>query len=110
MMGVFWDYNDEPSPAVVNSFRTALAKTPPADPDLEEEAQTRAAAATNASPPAALNKANLVTALLIVAVLLGAGIGTDAANLPNSSKALYALATTAFGIVVGLLTGEKPKS
>ncbi len=47
---------------------------------------------------------------MIVAVLLGAGIGTDAANLPNSSKALYALATTAFGIVVGLLTGEKPKS
>jgi hypothetical protein len=109
-MGVFWDYKDQPSQAVVDSFRAALEKTPPQGPALDEEATTRAAAVTNASPPASLNRANLVVALVVVAVLLGAGIGTDAANLPNSSKALYALATTAFGIVVGLLTGEKPKS
>lgn len=109
-MGLFWNYASVPSATVEESFRTALAKTPPQGDALDEEAKTRAAAVTNTNPPASLNKANLVVALVIVAVLLGAGIGTDAANLPNSSKALYALATTAFGIVVGLLTGEKPKS
>jgi hypothetical protein len=33
-----------------------------------------------------------------------------AAHLTASSAALFSLATTAFGIVVGLLTGEKPRS
>jgi hypothetical protein len=52
----------------------------------------------------------LIVALLIVAVLIGAGIATQAAHLTASSAALFSLATTAFGIVVGLLTGEKPRS
>jgi hypothetical protein len=110
VMGIFWDSKDQPSQTVVNAFRAALAETPPEPAALDGEAQARATAVTNTSPPAALNRTNLLVALLIVAVLLGAAIGTDAANLPNSSKALYALATTAFGIVVGLLTGEKPTS
>ncbi|MGO9080744.1 MAG: hypothetical protein ACLQDY_17145 [Streptosporangiaceae bacterium] len=109
-MGIFWNYADEPPPSVVASFSEALAKAPPQGPALAQEAQTRAAAAAGVTPRASLNRLNLVVALGTVAVLLGAGIGTDAANLPNSSKAIYALATTAFGIVVGLLTGEKPKT
>ncbi len=109
-MGIFWDYSDQPRPSVVDSFKTALTKQAQQGDDLDAEARERAVAAADATAPASLKAGNLIVALIVVAVLIGAGIGTDAASLPDSSKALYALATTAFGIVVGLLTGEKPKS
>jgi hypothetical protein len=109
-MGLFWEGTGEPAPEVERSFRDALATPPASVPDLDAAARQRAAAVANASPPATLKKANLIVALAVVAVLIGCAIGTDAAHLPSSSKALFGLATTAFGIVVGLLTGEKPKA
>jgi hypothetical protein len=109
-MGIFWTYSTEPRPSVVASFKAALAKSPPSGNALDSEAEERAAATADTTAPANLNSKNLIVAIIIVAALIGAAIGTDAANLPNSSKALYVIATTAFGIVVGLLTGEKPKS
>ena len=108
-MGIFWEETGNPAPDVERSFKDALAKAPPSDSTLDAEAHDRATAAANANTPAKLKTANLIVALLIVAVLIGCAIGTDAAHLPNSSKALFGLATTAFGIVVGLLTGEKTK-
>jgi hypothetical protein len=46
-------------------------------------------------------------AIIVFLALLGAGIGADAAGLSDSSKALYGFAASIFGVVVGLLGGEK---
>jgi hypothetical protein len=109
-MGIFWTYSAEPRPSVVDSFKTALAKPAVSGNALDNEASERAAAVADTTAPANLNWKNLIVAIILVLALLGTAIGTDAANLPNSSKALYAIATTAFGLIFGLLTGEKPKS
>ena len=112
-MGVFWNYTEQPQAqaSTMQLFRAALnAPAPATSADLNKQAQ---ALATEVSSPqrtqaAELNATNLVIAILIVIALIGAGIGTNAAGLTTSTTSLFALATTAFGIVVGLLTGEKP--
>ncbi len=110
-MGIFWTYSAQPQQAVVQSFQDALTKPPADDPvTLTREATERAAAAANVSAPAHLDYPRLITALGIVAVLLIGAVWTDAAHVGDSSNALFALATTAFGMVVGLLTGEKPRT
>jgi hypothetical protein len=53
------------------------------------------------------NTGRFLVALLIFFALLGGAIGTDVAELKTSPTALYALATTVFGIVVGFLGSEK---
>jgi hypothetical protein len=108
-MGLFWDYPARPSPVLVQSFREALL-TPPDASLIDADAETRAAAATSTADTAKLNAARLVVSLGIVAVLVIGGVITDANHLVASSTALYTLATTAFGIVVGVLSAEKPKS
>jgi hypothetical protein len=111
-MGIFWNYPDQPAqprPYVVQQFRTALATHLPADANVDQQARDLAAAVASLPPPqATLDKRNLGIAILIVFAFVGAGIGTDAVGLSTSTTSLFALATTAFGIVVGLLTGEKP--
>lgn len=111
-MGIFWNYPDQPQPRpyLVQQFRTALATQPPADANLDQQAHDLAAAVASAPPAqaATLDKLNLAIAILIVFAFVGAAIGTDAVGLSTSTTSLFALATTAFGIVVGLLTGEKP--
>jgi hypothetical protein len=90
-------------------FRAALAAPPPSKADLDQQAQELATAVASATPSQTgeVNKGNLITALLIVVAFVGAGIGTDAVGLSASSTALFALGTTAFGIIVGMLSGEK---
>lgn len=111
-LGVFWNYTEQPQAqaSTTQLFRAALnAPAPATSADLDKQAQ---ALATEVSSPrtqaAELNSTNLVIGILIVIAFVGAGIGTNAAGLTTSTTSLFALATTAFGIVVGLLTGEKP--
>lgn len=87
----------------------ALAAAPQADPaDAEKLATAKAEAITNELlGGASFNTGRFLTALAIFAVLLGAAIGTDAAGLKTSPPALFALATTVFGVVVGFLGSEK---
>jgi hypothetical protein len=111
-MGIFWSYPDQPKPepSVMQHFRAALAAPPPSDADLDEQARELAGALALAPPrqAAKVNGGSLIIAIVIVAALVGAGIGTNAAGLDAATTALFSLGTTAFGIVVGLLTGEKP--
>jgi hypothetical protein len=82
---------------------------PPPEAELDQRAQALAMAVASTAPSQTgeVNKGNLITAILIVFVFVGAGIGTDAAGLSTSATALFALGTAAFGIIVGLLGGEK---
>ena len=108
-MGIFWQPQPQPQPLVTQQFRAALAAPPPPTEELERQAQDLATRAASAPPSQSgeVNKGNLITAILIVVAFVGAGIGTDAAGLSASSTALFGLGTTAFGIIVGLLGGEK---
>lgn len=109
-MGIFWNYTAQPPASTTQLFRAALQAPPPARADLESQARDLAAQATPQPQvhTANLNVMNLIVAILIVFAFVGAGIGTNAAGLTTSTASLFALATTAFGIVVGLLGGEKP--
>jgi len=108
-MGVFWDHTDEPPADVVSSFKEALEATPPAGAALQREAGERALAVTRSTGASKLNVGRLAGAIVLVLLLAGAGVAAEAADLSESSKALFGFATTVFGVVVGLLTGEKGK-
>lgn len=111
-MGVFF----ETSPgAQRTTVKAAIAHALQTDPqtvqDIDQEAEQRASAAVD--PPAGYAKFNAGRfggALLIFAAIVGSAIGTDAAGLGDSSKALYGFAATVFGVVVGFLGGEKTAS
>ncbi len=109
-MGIFWDYGSTADSELEGAFDEALAAEPPEERVRGQKARLLAKSVAGLTPPAALNVGRLVVALLIVAVLLGGGVASEAADLKDSSKALLGLAATAFGLVVGLLGGEKPKS
>jgi uncharacterized membrane protein HdeD (DUF308 family) len=49
----------------------------------------------------------LLFALGLLAVLAGAAVATEAADLQRSSDALWGLTVSVLGLVVGLLAGEK---
>ena len=55
----------------------------------------------------ALRLDRLLAALGLLAVLAGAAIATEAADLPTSSDALWALTVSVLGLVVGMIAGEK---
>jgi hypothetical protein len=89
--------------------KAALASPAPANPDDAKAAATAKAEALSNQllGGSSFNTARFVVALVIFLALLGAAIGTDAAELKSSPAALYALATTVFGVVVGFLGSEK---
>jgi hypothetical protein len=49
----------------------------------------------------------LLFALAILGVLIAAAVGTEAASLDASSKALWGLSASILGLIVGLVGGEK---
>jgi hypothetical protein len=103
-MGVF--FGRRPGQAqVVEGIKAALETDPQTIADTSAEAKERAAAL--AQPDQPFYTARFVVAVLIFACIVGAAIGTDAAGLSASSKALYGFAAAIFGVVVGLLGGEK---
>jgi hypothetical protein len=108
-MGVFWSTDPvSPPPLVVQNFKDALRADVSGDDDLQVTAHAtqRAQSAASVQSPAQFNPARFLAALAIVAVLLAAGIVCNAKGWSDSSKTLFTLATTAFGVVTGLLTGK----
>jgi hypothetical protein len=110
-MAIFWERKGG-APGIDSDVVIPESFQPGEGTDAERAAHARgwAQAAAMTPGPASLRVGPLLVALAIVAALLVGGVIADAADLPNSSKALFGLATTAFGIVVGLLTGEKSGS
>jgi hypothetical protein len=105
-MGVFWDQAEADPQYMVDSFSAALRTPPPQQDALVEDLARTHARAASVRPAAKLNVGRLIAALVIVGVLLGAGIACNSAHLHDAEKTLFSLATTAFGVVVGLLTGK----
>ena len=64
-MGIFWDDSPQPQPAVVQSFRDALALNLADVTVLNQEAESRALAAAGTTTAAQLNVVRLVVALSI---------------------------------------------
>ena len=57
--------------------------------------------------PGAFRTERFIIAVLIFAAVVGGAVAADATGLPDSSKALYGFSASIFGLVVGLLGGEK---
>jgi hypothetical protein len=91
---------------VRGAIKEALQKDPAtvADADAESEKKTNEIAPLGY---AKFNAGRFIGAILIFAAIVGCAIGTDAAGLSDSEKALWGLAGTIFGVVVGFLGGEK---
>jgi hypothetical protein len=102
-VGVFF----EPSgtkPSVREVLIDALGSPPVVNADAE--ATHRLANVDGGS----LQTSRLIIAIVLVALLLMAGVFTDIKGYDDSSKALFGLAATLFGVIVGLLGGEKPST
>lgn len=117
-MGVFFDSPAGrgektllPVSTVHDMVHASLAESPPAAGD-DLDARTNAivnsatAQAAGAEVPASLQALRLLVAVGLVAGLVIGGVVTEANGWTDSSTAIWALATTAFGVIVGLLGGE----
>jgi hypothetical protein len=106
-VGVFFQTQGEPPrAAVAAAIKDALETDPANVPDPAGAAQDKAAEIAPAGYES-FNTGRFIGALIIFAAVVGCAIGTDAAGLGDSSKALYGFAATIFGVVVGFLGGEK---
>jgi hypothetical protein len=103
--GVSLDYR----PFIEDAVRDALVQPPPASlTSAQTDAVARADAATRQMPDdGGFHSDRFLVAIGIFALVVAAAVGTDAGGLPDSSKALYGFAASIFGVVVGLLGGEK---
>lgn len=106
-MGLFYE---RVSTGAGKTMKEALAEALETDPssvgNVEEAAKVRAAEVA----PAGYTKFNagrFIGAVVVFAIIVAAGIATEAFDLDKSSDALWALAATVFGVVVGFLGGEK---
>ena len=97
-------------PSLTTAIRTAALQPVPPAPAAADLAAASIASQTTAPLPddSAFQSSRFLVAVLIFAVVVGAAIWTDADGLSDSSKALYGFAASIFGLVVGLLGGEKP--
>jgi hypothetical protein len=110
-VAIFWQAPAEPNAVLKQVVGDAVRLAPEqVDVDAEITARTAAAAAGAQGQGGELQVARVVFALVLVAAFVGAGIGCEAGDLTDGAKALYGLAATAFGIVVGLVTGERPSA
>jgi len=109
-MGIFWD-DTAVSGAAEHLIASEIKLRAPDldDDDVATKASALAAAAKGTAATTKFHANRMLVALAFVMAFVGAGIGTEAAGLNNSSKALFGLGSTAFGIIVGIVTGEKPK-
>jgi hypothetical protein len=135
-MGLFFERTAHQSP-ITDLVRVALLKSPPTNPEAEAARiaseylplirtlttmlkttppDTQAAIASTSKEAAdellgdkTFNTVRFLVATGIFVVLVIAAVATDVADLKSSPAALYALATTVFGIVVGFLSAEKPQ-
>ena len=109
-MAIFFDQSPT-KPAIRTAIKEALALDPNSLENLDLEADSRTSAVLDDKPAAPLFRTDrFLVALGIFLAILAAAIVADATNLDDSSKALYGFATTIFGLVVGLISGEKPSA
>jgi hypothetical protein len=88
------------------ALKDALSKDPAEVDDLEQEAETLAAEIAPAGY-AKFNTGRFVGALALWALIVLAGIATEATDLDKSSDALWGAAAIVFGVIVGFLAGEQ---
>jgi hypothetical protein len=106
-MGVFYEASDS-NEQIRRVVKDALAARPALAEDAEAVEHNASAAVKAVKSSSQLDVGRLLIAIAILAVIVGAAVGTDAANLDDlSSKALWALASSVFGVILGLLGGEK---
>lgn len=122
-MGVFYERVGGPPPeslVPVDTVRSVvergLQSAPPlTGEDLVDQTDALVAEARASAPVAAdagevrLQGQRLLIAAGLVALLVVAGIVTEANGWSDSSTAIWTLATTAFGVIVGLLGGDAKK-
>jgi hypothetical protein len=108
-VGIFWEPLSTERASLRSQFREALMASPPSKAEADSRADDLARASTTDSRQS-LQVGRLLIAMAIVIVLVGAGIWTAAVGLSDPSKSIFGIATTAFGVVVGLLGGEKKSS
>jgi len=95
--------------SVRGALEDALTKDPAEVDDVEQEAEQRAAEIAP-SAYARFNGQRFVGALVLWALIVVAGIITEATDLDKSSDALWGAAAIVFGVIVGFLAGEQSAS
>lgn len=106
-MGIFFAAAPAQPTVLQGVIRSALEVDPGAV-DLSTETMSRTNETVAQLRGASTFKAGrFLAALAILAAFVIAGIITDTKHLDTSTKALYGLAATTLGIIVGLLGGEK---
>lgn len=116
-MGVFFDSPAGapqqllPVSTVRDMVHASLQEVPPStEAELADKTDavvtSGAASAAGGNVPAGLQALRLLVAVGLVAALVVGGVVTEANGWTDSSTAIWALATTAFGVIVGLLGGE----
>jgi hypothetical protein len=107
-MGVFFDARVA-QPKIEQAISSAFSSRPEVLQQPQEAAMTAARAVTSSAAVVEkqFNARNFLFALAIFLAIVVAAVVTDALKLPDSSKALWGLAASIFGVIVGLLGGEK---
>jgi hypothetical protein len=105
-MGIFFETTSTDRPKIKAAIKDALETDPTTVANPEAAAEEKAAEVAPAGY-AKFNAGRFIGALLVFAAIVGCAIGTDAAGLDDSSKALWGFGATVFGVVVGFLGGEK---
>ena len=101
-MGIFLDRRPQTEVAKT-VVRNALALKPEEVQDFDAEASKRAEALLGGKD---FKTGRFVIAVVILIIVGGAGVLTEATGLAKSTDALWALAPAIFGVIVGLLGGE----
>ncbi|MEO6350988.1 MAG: hypothetical protein ABIP53_10090 [Candidatus Limnocylindrales bacterium] len=96
---------------LIYELTEALASQPLATPAEADAAAGKKASAVTSHllGGATFNTGRFLVATAIFLALVAGAVTTDAFGLKDSPTALYGLATTVFGIVVGFLGAEAPK-
>lgn len=103
-MGLFFER--QPQPVVRGAILDALEAQPDAG-SIDNEANRRADTVTaQLGENKTFHRGRFVIAVVILVVLIAIAITTEASGLTESSKALWGLTTTIFGVVAGFLGGE----
>jgi hypothetical protein len=107
-MGIFFEVQPVQS-KVRESIRDALEEDPRQVPNLEAEAAARASAvAEKVRQGVTFQPQRFLIALAVFLTIVVAAIVTESFGLNDSPKALFFLAGTILGLIVGFLGGEKP--
>jgi hypothetical protein len=109
-MPVFYERVEPPRRETVKgALEEALKKSPDEIEDVEEEADVLVSEIAPAAY-AKFNTGRFVGALALWALIVIAGIITEATDLEKSSDALWGAAAIVFGVIVGFLAGEQSAS